>query len=231
MHNEINLPEIQRVQHARAKRLKLAVSSKGIRLTIPPFATQQQIDMFMQQSQAWLEKTWVKQHQQSQPQVKPDLPEQLQFCFTSQPITIHYQPMSDLLQFDAKTAQLQVNQSYAEYALTQFVIWQAKQVLPRQLRTYAQRYDLTVNNIRIATPNTRWGSCSHTQDIMLHAGLLLMPQSYADYVFYHELAHTRHMHHQATFWQLLEQFYPTAKQIQTWVKKFHLPEWWQVKNV
>lgn len=233
MNNAIlSFPEIQIVRHARAKRLKLTVSAKGIRLTIPPFTSQHHVDGFVQQNQNWLKQMWAKHRQLLEHKREVViLPDQLQLCYLKSPIIIRYQSMCKILQFDAEQQQLWINQSCAEYALTQFVVQQAKLFLPPQLLGYASQNDLQVNQIRIATPTTRWGSCSHAQDIMLHAGLLLMPQQYADYVLYHELAHTQHMHHQARFWQLLEQLYPNAKQIQRQVKQFHLPHWWQVKKI
>ncbi|MGZ7883039.1 YgjP-like metallopeptidase domain-containing protein [Acinetobacter soli] len=59
-----DLPEIKIVKHVRAKRLRLRVEPDAVRLTVPVFCTQQQIQAFLAQSQTWLEKTWQQQMQQ-----------------------------------------------------------------------------------------------------------------------------------------------------------------------
>ena len=51
-----DLPEIKIVQHVRAKRLRLRVEPDAVRLTVPVFCTQKQIQAFLAQSQKWLEK-------------------------------------------------------------------------------------------------------------------------------------------------------------------------------
>ncbi len=59
-----DLPEIKIVKHVRAKRLRLRVEPDAVRLTVPVFCTQKQIQAFLAQSQTWLEKTWQQQMQQ-----------------------------------------------------------------------------------------------------------------------------------------------------------------------
>ncbi|GAA5007584.1 SprT family zinc-dependent metalloprotease [Acinetobacter puyangensis] len=226
---DADLPEIAVVKHARAKRLKLAVSPKGIRLTIPPLTTQRQIHFFVAQSKDWLKQTWAKYQLQAVSVQQTALPDQIHLCYLDQVIDVSYQPISKAYQYQAKSQQLIVNEACAEQALTQFIIRQAEQILPGQLLNYAEQHRLTVNKVRIARPTTRWGSCSHDQCIMLHAGLLLMSKQDADYVLLHELAHTKHMHHQADFWFFLEHLYPHAKAGQKRVKAFRLPAWWQSK--
>lgn len=224
------LPEVCIVKHARAKRLRLAVSVQGIRLTVPPQTSKKQIEVFLAQSQAWLENTWQKQQRRIVQAKQQAFPEQLQLSYVSQPIILQRQEQDKLFVFDKQQQRLFLNQSYPEYALTQFVLQQAQQILPVQLLDYAQQNQLHVNKVRLATPATRWGSCNHRQEIMLHCGLLLMPKLYADYVLYHELAHIVHLHHQAAFWHFLESMYLQARKIQKEVKQFHLPNWWQVKQ-
>ncbi len=226
MMSEIDLPEIKIVRHRRARRLKLTVSSKGIRLTVPSFASASEIKFFLNQSEGWLRQTWSKQ-QILQTEQQQTLPNQIQLCYHDQVFDITYQTRVKKLLLEQQ--QLIVHPDYAGYLLTQFVIQQAKQLLSAQLLQYANRYNLTVAKVRIATPRTRWGSCSADKSVMLHAGLLLMPKIYADYVLLHELAHTQYMHHQASFWHLLEQLFPNAKVIQKQVKQFRLPSWWQPK--
>jgi predicted metal-dependent hydrolase len=227
---DAELPEIQVAMHPRAKQLKLAVSAKGIRLTVPPFASQRQVMVFLENSKVWLKQTWQRQQQLQPSHTAPSLPHQLQLCYEQQPYQLEYSELGQQLWRESVAGQrFELNQSQAAFALTALIRAKAQLILPQQLLHYAQRHCLKVNALRIATPRSRWGSCSHDQRIMLHAGILLMPKAYADYVLLHELAHTLEMNHQAGFWQLLEQMYPHAKQQQREVKTFKLPSWWQTQ--
>ncbi|KAF7276078.1 hypothetical protein GWI33_010946 [Rhynchophorus ferrugineus] len=128
------IPEIEMVRHARAKRLKLVVSAKGVRLTIPPYATQQQINVFVQQHRPWIAETWAKlqyslQHK-SQAQTLPDT---LQFSYLDKLFKVHYQDLDKHLfvLHPEPDNTLYIHEKYAEYALTQFTIKMAKQVLSK----------------------------------------------------------------------------------------------------
>lgn len=226
-----HLPEIHMVRHARAKRLKLAVSAQGIRLTVPPYATKRQVQDFLVQSQSWLEQTWQEQQllisQKAEQSTQIELPTTLDLNFFPKTIRVEYQSMSRAFKWSEEELLLIVNMEHAKKALTQFIYQFAKQILPEPLYYFARVHQRKVSAVRVSKAKTRWGSCSSDQRIMLHAGLLLMSLESAEYVILHELAHTVHMHHQASFWQQLEQWCPQAKQKQKNLKQYRLPHWWQ----
>lgn len=227
-----HLPEIQIRPHARAKKLKLTVSQGGIRLTVPYGCSKKQANDFIQQNQSWLLQTWQKYQNLKQQQALEQnlkLPEQLNLAYFNQPITLHYDHAIKLSHFQHEQQILTINPHHAPRLLTDFVIQQSKILLPYKTRQYAEQRHLKVNKIRIATPKTRWGSCSSQQDIMLHAGLLLMPQIHADYVIWHELAHTQYMNHQAEFWDFLAELYPASVQVKRESRLLQLPTWWKTK--
>lgn len=230
--NNSALPEIQIRPHARATKLKLTVSQSGIRLTVPYGCSKKQANDFIQQNQSWLLQTWQKYQNLKQQQAltqSSQLPEQLNLAYFQQPIKLYYDHHIKLSHFQHEQQILTLNPHHAEQLLTHFIIQQAKLILPYQTRQYAMQKKLNVNKIRIATPKTRWGSCSSQQDIMLHAGLLLMPQIQADYVIWHELAHTKYMNHQAEFWDFLAEIYPASIAVKKESRIFQLPNWWKVK--
>ena len=224
---DADLPAIKVVAHARAKQIKLSVSDRGIRVTVPRASSERQLRLYLEHAKVWLKNTWAKQQEILANQAAPELPQQLQLCYQAQGLAIEYLDLGRRLFIeDEEQSILKVNQAMPRRALTEFVKAQAKQHLPLKLHAFSQRHRLKVQQLRIATPKRRWGSCSHDQRIMLHAGLLLMPEDFAEYVMMHELAHTREMNHQAGFWQLLDQLYPEAKRKQRQVRQFKLPDWW-----
>ena len=82
----------------------------------------------------------------------------------------------------------------------------AESYLPPLLATWAERFRLTYNKVRITGARSRWGSCSGTRTNSLSCYLMLVPAHLMDYVILHELAHTKEMNHGPRFWELLDSF-------------------------
>lgn len=86
----------------------------------------------------------------------------------------------------------------------------------------ADKHNLEFNTITIKKIRSRWGSCSAKKNLNFSLYLALLEPKYIDYVILHELAHTIHMHHQKSFWDLVEKICPGAKKIDREMKKFQI---------
>ena len=67
------------------------------------------------------------------------------------------------------------------------------------------------NNVSIREQSTRWGSCSHKNNISLNLKLILLPKELVDYVMLHELVHTRIHNHSKNFWAELDRYTGNGK--------------------
>lgn len=83
----------------------------------------------------------------------------------------------------------------------------AKSILPRMVRTLAQRHDLRFGRITVKNMWSRWGSCSSLGNVNLSIWLLLAPGELVEYVVLHELAHLNEMNHSPRFWAQVDAFY------------------------
>lgn len=88
---------------------------------------------------------------------------------------------------------------------------EAKAYLPRRLSYLATQYGFSFHSIRYSNAKGRWGSCSSHGVISLNVALMRLPMEYVDYVLIHELAHTKHLNHSASFWSEVERCYPDYK--------------------
>lgn len=222
-----DLPEIKIVRHASAKHLRLRVEPNAIRLTVPPFCSNKQIQAFIQQSTTWLLETWRKQQQKITAQ--PDLlPTELKLFNLEQPITIQQQSQKKAFIYDVEHYTLTLSDQVAEAALKAFCMAYAKQQLPLYLEQLSLEIGLAFAKCNIRQAKTRWGSCSGRHDIMLNAALILFPIEQVRYVCVHELAHTKHFDHSPQFWMEVQQHDAEFKQHRKDLKSGRLPYWWHL---
>ena len=87
-----------------------------------------------------------------------------------------------------------------------------KSLVPRFARV-SEKIQISYNKVSIRAQKSRWGSCSRTANISLNMALLFLPPELLNYVFIHELCHTRHMNHSSEYWALVESFEPDYKRL------------------
>ncbi|MCL2451816.1 M48 family metallopeptidase [Candidatus Saccharibacteria bacterium] len=100
---------------------------------------------------------------------------------------------------------------------------EAKAYLPRRLQYLADQYDLPYDKVRFTHAKSRWGSCTHRDDLVvisLNIMLMTLPNELIDYVLLHELTHVKNPNHSADFWADLERVCPEAKAKRRDIKKY-----------
>ncbi len=98
---------------------------------------------------------------------------------------------------------------------------EAKCHLPGWLQDIAQKHGFMYNNIYIKNLKSRWGSCSHQNNINLNLHLMRLSNDLIHYVLCHELAHTVHKNHANNFWACLLSIEPYAKEKQKQLRKYN----------
>lgn len=92
--------------------------------------------------------------------------------------------------------------------LTGWYRTRANEALEPIVRHWATVAGLTPARVLVRDQRRRWGSCAPDGTIRLNWRLILTEPHLAEYVVVHELAHLRHRHHQAAFWQEVEWLIP-----------------------
>ncbi len=129
-----NLPEIQITRKLRATRLRLRVEPTQIKLTVPQFCTQRQVQDFLKQSEQWMIETWQKQQEKAGLQDR-SLPIKLKLFNLEQPLMVVYQTQKHSFILDDESHQLFISDRQPEQYLKSFVIAYAKEYLPIYLCT------------------------------------------------------------------------------------------------
>ncbi|WP_180065514.1 MULTISPECIES: SprT family zinc-dependent metalloprotease [unclassified Acinetobacter] len=222
-----NLPEIQITRKLRATRLRLRVEPTQIKLTVPQFCTQRQVQDFLKQSEQWMIETWQKQ-QAKAGQIDKTLPTELKLFNLEQPLQVVYHAQKHSFILDEEKHQLFISNRQPEQYLKSFVIAYAKKNLPIYLKQLSSEIGLRFNQCAVRQPKTRWGSCSAKHDIMLNSGLVLFPLEITRYVAVHELAHTKHFDHSPNFWAEVQKHDVHFQQHRKILKTTPMPWWWGI---
>ncbi|MBN1493969.1 MAG: DUF45 domain-containing protein [Candidatus Omnitrophica bacterium] len=97
----------------------------------------------------------------------------------------------------------------------------AQAELTSRVYELSARFDLPFAKVAIRKQRTRWGSCSHKNNINLNMQLARLPAELRDYVILHELVHTRVKNHSALFWSTLNTLVGDAKALDRQLRKYH----------
>jgi predicted metal-dependent hydrolase len=191
--------------------IRISITQNGeVRLSLPFNVSLQKGLQFLQQK-----KDWVLQHK-TEPQdlgdgmgIGPHYTLQLQPTSASKSSSI----------ISNNIITIKIPDDYSADQVQKTITRQARKVLATTAQLLLlQRLDVISNSTGLSYTSgsikflqSRWGSCSSTNDIVLNTYLVQLPQALIDYVICHELAHTKHHNHSDSFWQLVQRMVPDYK--------------------
>lgn len=198
----------------RAKRLSLRLSSKEqqLVLTIPPRASESQINAFLKKCIPWVEKHLAKVSKAPtiQPGTKISLHGTVYSCVED--------PLRRKPALCKVTQTLRLPSQCLQEDLYTFFKKMAENVLPAYTLKAAENLGQRVEKITLRDTKSRWGSCSGRKNISLNWRLILAPPEVAHYVCVHEASHLIHMNHSPAFWQAVESLCPDYREHKKWLK-------------
>ncbi len=98
----------------------------------------------------------------------------------------------------------------------------AKWKLTRRLKYLAGKHAFTYNRVFIRNQKTRWGSCSHKNNISLNMKIIRLPEELMDYVILHELTHIRFKNHSNDFWVELNRLVGNGKGMASRLREYEI---------
>ncbi|MGQ0799188.1 MAG: M48 family metallopeptidase [Pseudomarimonas sp.] len=206
--------EVERVRDPRARRIKLLVGERGVRLTVPRGASNGEALAFLIAQREWLDC-----HLQRISKALPEQAESLQRDFTSSimlrgesiPLTwqpgryAHVRAEDDALVLVLPPA---APERTARRVLREFLLAEARADVGRWLPTYLPGLPRPPRELRIRPLRSLWGSLSPDNGLSLDLSLVLGPPAAFEYVLVHELCHLLQRNHSPAFWREVTQRLP-----------------------
>jgi predicted metal-dependent hydrolase len=235
MLSDAELGTIEFVRNERSKHIRVRILGSGLKVTLPPMATQEDALKFINsirakliQKQEKLEKGLEKRNilidENSRLQTltfvveaKPVERKNIYFSLKSSALTIEF-PLGT-------NCNDTITQQYFWNGISHFLRKEAKRLLPDRTKQLAQKFGFTFSTVKIQSSKSRWGSCSQSQSINFSLYLMLLPVHLVDYVILHELCHTKEMNHGHNFWRWMDRVTDgKSKEMQKELKNYHMPQ-------
>lgn len=212
-----------RVRDPRARRLRLLVSERGPRLTIPPGASNDQAQRFLDQHLHWLADQLEEDPQA--PATGPLIPgEPAQVRLRGEWLEVHWQAARwPHVAQDGQALLIglpdEVRPDALRRTLHEFYLSQARADVGRWLPRYLDGLPRPPREWRIRPLTSLWGSLSTSGTMSLDLSLALAPPPAFEYVLVHELCHLLQANHSPAFWHEVELRFPDWRLQRRWLRE------------
>lgn len=199
------------VRDPRARRLRLIVSDKGARLTVPRAASHKLALAFLHEHRDWLAEQLAKQPCSTIAPFARGSAETLPLRGRELPIEWRDGRYARAQLGDGVLAlQLpeRAGDAQARAALREFYLGQARQDLGAWMPKYLPGLPRPPSTFKLRPLSSLWGSLSPGDALSLDLSLVLGRPSAFEYVLVHELCHLIHANHSRSFWREVEARWP-----------------------
>jgi predicted metal-dependent hydrolase len=209
------------VRDPRARRLRLLVTERGVRLTVPVRASERSAQAFLLEQREWLAKTLAKRPPPAAvATLERDVTEAVPLRGETVPLrwaTGRYARAE--LDGDALVLQLpeRASATAANRALKEFYLAQARADVGRWLPKYLPSLPAPPASLRLRPLASLWGSLGPRNDLSLDLSLVLGRASAFEYVLVHELCHLHERNHSRRFWRHVEAHWPGWRDERTYL--------------
>lgn len=215
--------ELLRVVDPRARRLRLLVSERGPRLTIPPAASAGEAQRFLEQHLHWLADQ-LAEDPYAMVSTAPLAPgEPGQAALRGERLDVAWRE-ARLLRVTQDTGQLVIDTppvlrpGAIGRALREFYLTQARADVGRWLPRYLAGLPRPPREWKIRPLASLWGSLSAAGVMSLDLALVLAPPTAFEYVLVHELCHLIQPNHSPAFWREVESRFPDWRTQRHWLR-------------
>jgi predicted metal-dependent hydrolase len=198
--------EVLRVRDPRARRIKLSVSERGARLTLPLRVSERAGERFVLEHGEWLAAQLASHGRPDvalQPHVTASLPlrgAQVPLAW-SEGRALRVAMAGEAVQIAVPP---QVRPEALRRALRDFLEAQARADVGRWLPRYLPSLPRAPSRLRLRVMSSQWGSLSPDGSLCLDLALVLAAPTAFEYVLVHELCHLIHADHSRRFWREVE---------------------------
>jgi hypothetical protein len=236
------------VRDSRARRLKLMVSERGPRLTVPRGSSEGEISRFLEQHRGWLQqqlRALTVQTGLAAPGPQPAEPHALAELLAAaggEPADLRLQHL--LLRGEhrpiariesTRLAALAIDEGVQlhlpprftprqlQRVIADFLMAEARRDIGHWLPQYLPSLPEAPRSIRLRPMSSLWGSLNAAGAVSLDLALVQAPPRVFEYVLVHELCHLLQRNHSPAYWAEVSARMPDHARQRAWLKAHGLP--------
>ncbi len=199
------------VRDARARRLRLIVGEKGVRLTLPRSASIKMAELFLFEHRDWLQSQLGRLPKFETRPFERELDKQL--LLRGEPLPLEWAEgrytRVELGEHGATiTVSSRAGDKQIRAAARDFYAQQARADIGHWLPKYLPNLPRPPMSFRLRPLSSLWGSLAPDDALSLDLSLVLGRASAFEYVLVHELCHLVHRDHSRRFWREVEKYCP-----------------------
>lgn len=222
MNEPVDIPPYSVRESKRARRVTLKISRGGVlEVVIPVGFSREQIPRILCRKKEWIQKVLRRfERKESSTELPSLLPEAIYLKALDRHFTVQYINLDmdgfELRRLDDSRLELSGNISNVhacQNLLRQWLLHQGRLHLIPWIERVGARCGFTYQRVQVRRQKSRWGSCSAKGTISLNCKLLFLSPELVNYIMVHELSHTVHLNHSASFWFLVARVEPRYKDL------------------
>ena len=202
---------IDKLIKSNRKTVSLRITKEGkLIVRIPKKLSLKELDKILIKKKNWILKAKEKVKNRMKEIPKKQYIDGEQFFYFGEKYPLKIVENTDfILSFDDSSFVLNID--YQKQGKEAFIALYKKlskvHLIPQAL-SYAEKFSIELNKIKISNASKRWGSCNTNRNINLSWRLIMLPQFAIDYVIVHELVHLYEMNHSSAFWNKMSEVHP-----------------------
>jgi len=210
---------LHRVRDRRARRLRLTVSERGVRLSVPWRVSDRVAVAFVQDHAAWIAVQWGRVRDTT-PAVdwEAGLPSTLPLWGEDRPVAglpgraVRVIPGSADGEPWTIHRPARAGASAVRRALHEAYLAEARAAVGRMLPRYLVGLPRPPRDFRFRALSSLWGSLAPDDTVSMDLSLVMGPPEAFEYVLVHELCHLVHANHSPAFWYEVERRWPAWRE-------------------
>lgn len=217
--------DILRVRDPRARRIRLSVSERGVRLTLPRRASLTAGERFLVEHRDWLHMQLALVDEHLPGPLHRDTTTQLPLRGESLSLRWTEGRFTALQRDDASAMDglvfrtgTRAGAPALRKALRDFYEAEARVDIGRWMPLYLSTLPRAPRRVLLKQMSSQWGSLAPDGTVALDLSLVLAPSPAFEYVLVHELCHLIHHDHSPAFWHEVETRFPRWREQRDYFK-------------
>lgn len=206
-------------KHARARRMivRYQTKSRSVELTLPRYVSVRQGLAFVERARGWI----ASQMAREIPILS--LNDGAEISVMGRCVRLRYVGGRGVMQLQEENGvRALLIPGNTEFIERRVRDWLKKQVLAEitaLAKVKSEMLGKPHGRIRLRDTRSLWGSCTPKGDLTFSWRLVFAPYDVLEYLVAHEVAHLKHAHHRATFWQTVALLCPNYETSRDWLRE------------